>query len=51
MDLRIVFLGTSAATPTDKRGLSSIAIARGNEILLFDAGEGMQEILQDQAFE
>ncbi|HZD34420.1 MAG TPA: ribonuclease Z [Nitrososphaeraceae archaeon] len=42
MDLRIIFLGTSAATPTDVRGLSSIAIARGNEILLFDAGEGMQ---------
>ena len=42
MDLRVVFLGTSAATPTDARGLSSIAIARGNEILLFDAGEGMQ---------
>jgi ribonuclease Z len=42
MDLRIIFLGTSAATPTDERGLSSIAIARGNEILLFDAGEGMQ---------
>ena len=42
MDLRVVFLGTSAATPTDERGLSSIAIARGNEILLFDAGEGMQ---------
>jgi ribonuclease Z len=42
MDLRIVFLGTSAATPTDERGLSAIAIARGNEIILFDAGEGMQ---------
>ncbi|MGH9978484.1 MAG: ribonuclease Z [Nitrososphaeraceae archaeon] len=42
MDLRIIFLGTSAATPTDERGLSSIAVARGNEILLFDAGEGMQ---------
>ena len=42
MDLRVVFLGTSAATPTDARGLSSIAVARGNEILLFDAGEGMQ---------
>src|SRR5262245_41197806 len=42
MDVRIVFLCTSAATPTDERGLSSIAIARGNEILLFDAGEGMQ---------
>jgi ribonuclease Z len=42
MDLRVVFLGTSAATPTDARGLSSIVVARGNEILLFDAGEGMQ---------
>ena len=42
MDLRVVFLGTSAATPTDARGLSSIAVARGSEILLFDAGEGMQ---------
>ena len=42
MDLRIVFLGTSAASPTGERGLSSIAVARGNEILLFDAGEGMQ---------
>jgi ribonuclease Z len=42
MDLRIIFLGTSAATPTEERGLSSIAVARGNEILLFDAGEGMQ---------
>jgi ribonuclease Z len=42
MDLRIIFLGTSAATPTEERGLSSIAVARGNEILLFDTGEGMQ---------
>jgi ribonuclease Z len=42
MDLRIVFLGTSAASPTEDRGLSSIAVVRGNEILLFDAGEGMQ---------
>jgi ribonuclease Z len=42
MDLRIVFLGTSAAVPTDKRGLSSVAVARGNELILFDAGEGMQ---------
>jgi ribonuclease Z len=42
MDLKIIFLGTSAASPTDERGLSSIAVARGNEILLFDTGEGMQ---------
>jgi ribonuclease Z len=37
-----LFLGTSAAIPTLQRGLSSLAIVRGNEILIFDAGEGMQ---------
>jgi ribonuclease Z len=42
VELKIVFLGTSAAIPTYERGLSSIAIARGDEILIFDAGEGMQ---------
>jgi ribonuclease Z len=42
-DLRIVFLGTSAAIPTIKRGLSSIVLTRGSELLLFDAGEGMQK--------
>jgi ribonuclease Z len=35
-------LGTSAAIPTYERGLSSLAIVRGNEIIIFDAGEGMQ---------
>jgi ribonuclease Z len=42
VDLKIVFLGTSAAIPTYERGLSSIAIVRGDEIIIFDAGEGMQ---------
>jgi len=42
VELKIVFLGTSAAIPTNERGLSSIAIARGDEIIIFDAGEGMQ---------
>ena len=42
VELKIVFLGTSAAIPTYERGLSSIAIARGDEIIIFDAGEGMQ---------
>lgn len=42
-ELRITFLGTSAAVPTFKRGLSSIALTRGSELLLFDAGEGMQQ--------
>src|SRR5919202_2601462 len=42
-DLRIVFLGTSAAIPTRKRGLSSVVVTKGSELLLFDAGEGMQQ--------
>ena len=42
-DMKIVFLGTSAAIPTQKRSLSSIAVKRGGELLLFDAGEGMQK--------
>ena len=42
VDMQITFLGTSAATPTSDRGLSSLAIVRGSEVLLFDAGEGMQ---------
>src|SRR5918911_2773348 len=41
-NMQIIFLGTSSAAPTIKRGLSSIAVLRGNELLLFDAGEGMQ---------
>lgn len=40
--MRIIFLGTSAAIPTATRGLASIAIRRGGELLIFDAGEGMQ---------
>lgn len=42
VDMQIVFLGTSSATPTQERGLSSVALVRGAELLLFDAGEGMQ---------
>ncbi len=41
-DMKIVFLGTSAAIPTQRRGLSSIVIKRGGELLIFDVGEGMQ---------
>ena len=40
--MQIIFLGTSSAAPTPKRGLSSLAIMRGGELLLFDAGEGIQ---------
>ena len=41
--MKIVFLGTSAAIPTQKRGLSSIVIKRAGELLIFDVGEGMQK--------
>ena len=41
-NMQLVFLGTSSATPTVERGLSSIALIREGELLLFDAGEGMQ---------
>ena len=40
--LKLVFLGTSAAMPTTKRGLTCICLVRDNEILMFDAGEGAQ---------
>jgi ribonuclease Z len=42
-DMKIVFLGTSAAIPTQKRGLSSIVVKRAGELLIFDVGEGMQK--------
>ena len=42
IDIRIIFLGTSASIPTNQRGLSSVAILRKDEVLIFDAGEGMQ---------
>lgn len=38
----IILLGTSAATPTLNRSATATAIARSNEILLFDCGEGAQ---------
>lgn len=42
MQLKVVLMGTASAMPTQERGLSSAAIVRGNEVLIFDAGEGMQ---------
>jgi ribonuclease Z len=42
VNMRLVFLGTSAATPTPSRGLSSLVLSRRDELLIFDAGEGMQ---------
>ena len=42
VDMKIVFLGTSAAIPTHKRSLSSIVLKRADELLIFDVGEGTQ---------
>jgi ribonuclease Z len=44
--LSLVFLGTGGSWPTVKRNVSSLAIKRGSEILLFDCGEGTQRQLQ-----
>jgi len=44
--LRIIFLGTGGSWPTVKRNVSSIAVKRGSEILLFDCGEGTQRQFQ-----
>jgi len=40
--LSLTFLGTSAARPTIERNVSSLAVQREGETLLFDAGEGTQ---------
>jgi len=44
--LKIIFLGTGGSWPTIKRNVTSIAIKRGKEILLFDCGEGTQRQIQ-----
>ena len=40
--MRLVFLGTSGAMPTENRGLSCICLVREGEVLMFDAGEASQ---------
>ena len=42
MSLSLRFLGTSSARPTVERGLSSLALVREGETLMFDCGEGTQ---------
>lgn len=42
MQIKLVFLGTSAAVPTKERWLPGIALVWGGDILLFDCGEGVQ---------
>lgn len=40
--IRVTFLGTSASRPTVRRNVSSIAVQREGDLLLFDCGEGTQ---------
>ena len=40
--LRLTFLGTSAAQPTTRRNLTSLAVRRERELFLVDCGEGTQ---------
>jgi ribonuclease Z len=42
MSLTVRFLGTSASRPTVERNVTSVAIVREGETLLFDCGEGTQ---------
>jgi ribonuclease Z len=44
--LNVIFLGTGGSWPTINRNVSSVAIKRGKEILLFDCGEGTQRQFQ-----
>lgn len=40
--MRIIFLGTGAAIPTNDRGLACMCVERDGHIMMFDAGEGAQ---------
>lgn len=40
--MKLVFLGTSGAQPTEERGLTCICLEKEGEVLMFDAGEGTQ---------
>lgn len=40
--MKLIFLGTSAAQPTENRGLSCVCLERDGEIFMFDVGEAAQ---------
>src|SRR5438094_4696355 len=42
MSLAVTLLGTSASRPTVERNVSSLALVREGETLMFDCGEGTQ---------
>jgi ribonuclease Z len=47
--LDLIFLGTGGSWPTVQRNVTSIALKRGGEVLLFDCGEGTQRQIQKSA--
>ncbi len=48
--LDVIFLGTSSATPTPRRNVSSLALLTEKESLLLDAGEGTQRQILHSGF-
>jgi ribonuclease Z len=44
--MQIIFLGTGGSWPSVRRNVTSIALKRGREIILFDCGEGTQRQFQ-----
>ena len=44
--ISILFLGTGGSWPSVKRNVSSVALKRAGEIILFDCGEGTQRQFQ-----
>jgi ribonuclease Z len=44
--MELVFLGTGASWPTASRNTAALAVKRGDEVLLFDCGEGTQRQFQ-----
>ena len=48
--IELIFLGTGATKPTIHRFTSSLAIRYGGEVILFDAGEGIQIRIAQSGF-
>jgi ribonuclease Z len=42
VSVKLVFLGTGSGKPTPRRGVSSVALFRGGDMLMFDCGESTQ---------
>jgi len=44
--MELTFLGTGGSWPSARRNVSSLAVKRGSEVVLFDCGEGTQRQFQ-----